>query len=126
MLDRKMPLPLSDLIQDEELRKIAKTHGLDSWNWGMEDSIADVLRMEGAAIAIGQMYEDRDVMVFVHRSGAMAVYPGLFLPFDVNPHQEVRVDSTMDWDDDPVVKQYECKNALTLCWDEGQELFGED
>ena len=128
--------PVSDHIKDPELRRIAKAHHLDDWEWGWEGAsdLSAVAMMEGAAVAIQSIYnEGRDIEVYVHQSGTMVIFGGAYLNYQINPDDEVEVEkdwlgvgNAMDWDDDPVVKKYKCKDRLTLSWDEGEEMFGED
>jgi hypothetical protein len=114
--------PISSFIKDSELRMIAESHELDTWEWGTENPLLAVTMMEGAAIAIRQIYdENRNVTMYVHQSGTMQIWSGAYFQYQINPNDEVEVDHVFDWEDDPVVRQYECKNALTLCWVESAE-----
>jgi hypothetical protein len=119
--------PVSSYIKDPELRMIAETHELDAWKWGTENPLLTAAMMEGAAIAIRSIYdENRDVTMYVHQSGTMQIWGGAYFQYQINPNDEAEVDHVYDWDDDPVVKQYECKNVLTLSWVEsvqGDEQF---
>jgi hypothetical protein len=49
---------ISSFIKDPELRMIAETHELDTWVWGTENQLLAAAMMEGAAIAIRQIYDE--------------------------------------------------------------------
>jgi len=122
---------MSDFISDPFLRKIAKAHGLDDWEWGADNQLMVAAMMEGAAIAIKCLYEEgRDLTVYVHQSGAMQIAGGPYLTGEIySPEDEVsddEIDHARDWEGDPVVKQYLAKDELTLCWDEAGAMFPEE
>jgi hypothetical protein len=115
-------VPISSFIKDPELRVIAETHGLDDWEWGTKNQLIAATMMEGAAIAIQQIYDDRDVTMYVHQSGTMCIFSGAYFNYQINPDHETEVDHYFDWEDDPVIKQYECKDRLMLSWVKEKEM----
>jgi hypothetical protein len=120
--------PLSSFIKDPKLRRLAEIHGLDLWHWGDDiDDVTALAMMEGAALLLRELYDEgRDIDLEIHRSGTMVVWGGAYFHYQIDPEHETKPDPSDDWEDDPVVKQYHVKNALTLSWDEGEQMDKED